>query len=696
MLQKNRLFVYCLFLFLAIGTLLARESLVVDAEKLPSESSPTWITQCLDCPYRFSALSKYASEFDSNDQLHIAYGGDKLVYTIYDGSSWSTEVVDASPQVGRLAQLALDGDDNPHIFYYDVGADGVKYAYKQGSQWLIETVSTGQIVEDWFAFTVDNAGNPHVVFHRYIDETVIYGIRTNGSWSFSEFTGYEFVTGLGIVTDDANRPHLIIGNDSATAQLEHVYFDGASWQTVTIDTGLTFAATVTISGDGVIHVVYHPFSQIMYATWDGSSWQTEVVNDDADYEGPLSLSTDSDNNPHISYYVETTNTLYYAQKTTGTWQVDMVNSPVINGDSSISLNSNDEVLISYLLASNYLAYSVEEAGAWVWDWADFGRTVGHYPSMVMDSDNDLHVSYSSSNGHLLYTYQEDSLWSMEEIEVGLGAFDVANSIVLDTDDEPHVAYIDDLDGVLRYAQKTPAGWEYTTVATRGNLTSPSLQLDDMGYPHISFGSTNGLEYGYFDGATWNFETVDMDTGTSFSVSYLYLQADGQPQIGYKDNGFNLATRTDSGWTIENIPSDTGDFAFAWNGDGTPHFVVATINTRELLYHYKDGATWQSETISPIRIDLFKQSVSLTFDSNDNPHIAYVDLSPKDVIYVTKSDGVWESTIVTTIEPPSNSQGYVAIELSPADQPYIAYGHTGLGDLMLSSLGYEIFLPIIQQ
>ena len=50
---------------------------------------------------------------DAAGYPHIAYGGDHLYYTRYDGIGWRYETVDGAEHVGAGASLALDSEGAP-------------------------------------------------------------------------------------------------------------------------------------------------------------------------------------------------------------------------------------------------------------------------------------------------------------------------------------------------------------------------------------------------------------------------------------------------------------------------------------------------------------------------------------------------------------------------------------------------------
>jgi hypothetical protein len=92
---------------------------------------------------------------DSHDQPHIVYydkTNSQLKYASYDGSSWTTSVLvtvgavseTGTPNVHRLASIAIDSSDRSHVCYYDPASQSLKYMKWTGSAWTTPvTVDAG-------------------------------------------------------------------------------------------------------------------------------------------------------------------------------------------------------------------------------------------------------------------------------------------------------------------------------------------------------------------------------------------------------------------------------------------------------------------------------------------------------------------------------------------------------------------------
>ena len=74
---------------------------------VPAVWARVWTQEALYTPKVFT-FHKRAVALDSAGHPHMVYGGDHLYHAYFDGSSWSSETVDASSAVGSNASLAIE------------------------------------------------------------------------------------------------------------------------------------------------------------------------------------------------------------------------------------------------------------------------------------------------------------------------------------------------------------------------------------------------------------------------------------------------------------------------------------------------------------------------------------------------------------------------------------------------------------
>jgi hypothetical protein len=72
----------------------------------PGSSEP------VDSAMLFSAMGDHSMRLDSQNNPHIAFGGDHLYYASYNGSTWELETVDDLKGVGFFTSLFIDRNDH--------------------------------------------------------------------------------------------------------------------------------------------------------------------------------------------------------------------------------------------------------------------------------------------------------------------------------------------------------------------------------------------------------------------------------------------------------------------------------------------------------------------------------------------------------------------------------------------------------
>jgi len=103
------------------------------------------------------------------------------------GSSWSTEVVDDSADVGQWPDLALDGS-TLYISYHDVTNQDLKLAQGTPGSFTTSTLDTGDLVGADSAMLVDG-GQPHIVYFDGHANDIKEAKPSSGSFTYSKLQG---------------------------------------------------------------------------------------------------------------------------------------------------------------------------------------------------------------------------------------------------------------------------------------------------------------------------------------------------------------------------------------------------------------------------------------------------------------------------------------------------------------------------
>mgnify|MGYP000212261663 CR=1 FL=1 len=161
---------------------------------------------------------------DDNNFIHISYYDsiqNILKYAKFNGTNWTTEIVDSSSYCGQYSSIAIDSNNNPHIAYYDADNLDLKYARWTGSSWNKETVDSTGNVGQFASIALDSNNYPHITYRRANSsgDQLKYAKRNGTYWEINIIDGtgddmglYGFGSSIGL--DENNKPYISYINDS--------------------------------------------------------------------------------------------------------------------------------------------------------------------------------------------------------------------------------------------------------------------------------------------------------------------------------------------------------------------------------------------------------------------------------------------------------------------------------------------------
>ncbi len=269
------------------------------------------------------------------------------------------------------------------------------------------------------------------------------------------------------------------------------------------------------------------------------------------------------------------------------------------------------------------------------------------------------------------------LWHIEVVDEGLGEYDAGPSLKLDTMGYPHISYIDGESFSLKYARFDGSNWQIETVEdVRLVCGTTSLALDTLNRPHISYTRSNNgeivhLGYAYYDGTGWYTETVD-STDYSGSYSCLALDSAGRPHISYyrytETGGTIQYARYDGlDWHIETIANIlfSRHSTLLIDTADRPHLSYSNGTAK---YAYHDGTTWQVFTLEPD-----SGGSSLALDDANLPHLIYIKDFHKGFRYAYYDGIVWHLETVADVPDPREVPSLV---LDANNRPHVSYYTVG--------------------
>jgi len=321
--------------------------------------------------------------------------------------------------------------------------------------------------------------------------------------------------------------------------------------------------------------------------------------------------------------------------------------------------SDDVQAYSFALDKNGLAHIFYYSGhefkyaKWTglsWSTQTIDSTDGFVPnapsSIALDENNYPHIAYCNETQFALkYARWTGISWSTATVERNEGSYTLATgfypSIGLDKNNNPHITYLDEQTGRLRYAKWTGKTWAISTVNSDQNINGP-MAFDDKGYPHISYCvyERKAIGYAKWTGVSWSTKTVEPDGDVTGIVS-LIIGKNGYPHIFYyeviKDPVIELANTGGGQWAFYKLKHAK------WN-----------------------GKAWKIEDV-PLNGHL-SPHCSATLDKNDYPHIAYVNRENNILTYAKWTGKTWETSVIG----PAIGRGAVSLALDGKGAAHIVY------------------------
>lgn len=284
---------------------------------------------------------------------------------------------------------------------------------------------------------------------------------------------------------------------------------------------------------GNVHVAYQVDDQnhyrLRYAFWDHSvkRWFTMTVDE---YVGTCSLALDSKQHPHISYTDFAGGRLKYAHWDGTKWQKQIVpvNSENVNYYQSIALTPDDRPNISFYEYRGPIDTDIKirlrtvmwNGQYWELRTVDNTEGSGKFNTIDADSEGHLHLAYanvSASTGSMRYAVWDRQSWKFEILEGekennGHGVGWSCN-IALDKHSNPHLTYMDEVKGLVKYAVRTDGRWQIQVIGRVSRVGYPdrnAIAIDDEGRPYVGYYDAGRgiLQVVHQKGQKWVTEVVD--------------------------------------------------------------------------------------------------------------------------------------------------------------------------------------------
>jgi hypothetical protein len=634
---------------------------------------------------------------DANGRPHMVYGDKRLFYAWHDGLSWQREII--STNWVFYPSIALDDLGRPHVAYAQ--PDGLWYAYRSDNEWHYVSLLEGAY---FTSIALDSAGYPHIAYSS--SNRLVYVHQNANGWYWYEVdTSPLFKVNLSLVLDAADHAHISYLNAGETVGYAH--WTGSQWQLETFDAwpnpNLSWSSSsIALDSQDQPTIAYQIGSGIKLASRTNNGWNMITFNNDV-FGSWVSLVIDGNDVPHLAYYDSQQDAQMYATRPADSWLITPVDTQFDAGHyAAIALDPQGQPHISYARylgdAPSDLRYAHLEGAGWNVITVDTS-TIYNQPSVAVDSEDWLHILYYERVAHRWhYLRQTATGWISETITSGMYPVDLGVSFLLDSNDEPHFAYVSN-SSILHYVHRANNQWLDQQIASGVDKSQPvSLALDANDQPHIAFVSSvaDAARYASFDTGNnvWVFETI-YPINTYFDNSRIFLKFDSldQPHVIFTDDylgNIHYAHRPADQW-LEEIVVAESDLAspLVLDSEGHPHFFYGEGWQKEVYHAYWTGSEWSSQLIDfPCH-----SFMALVIDSDDDLRFTAPGTVDEQefLCYGYQQDENW---IIHRVGSDSSWPGRSSLALTSEGTPVITY-RDWLDRLNLARLAADIaYSPLI--
>lgn len=615
----------------------------------PELDETSWMKGIIDSESRVS--NDVSAAIDANGYLHVSYydtDGQNLIYATNAGGLWITEIVDSGGNVGKQNSIAVDNNGKVHISYYDNTNQDLKYASGDFGSWVITTVdSVGAVGEYNSLVILDN--DIHISYLDDLNNTLKHAALSDGSWTF-EVAVEDVQLGSALTAHDGRLFAAFVSDD---AKMYCAVRDAASWDIEEVDVSSSYGKEMDIAvSDSTVFITYIDTNahSLKVATRSSNGlWSASVVDNITlmDSNSGPSASGDSLGRMHITYYDYLNQDLCYAMNDGSSWTISKLDD---SGGVCSALVSDDNsklhiFYIDLVATKSLLSYITNSGAKWVTSAVDQQGDVGEQSSLVVDAEGFVHIAYyDDTNGTLNYANNVNGWVSIivdnYSLSVGMNP-----SIALDSDGSVHISYYDATNQDLRYATNAGGAWSTDSRDAGGNVgLYSSLSIDENDAVHIVYlsSTSKNLKYTGNAGGDWVVNIVD-NSGNVESKIDSGIDSNGTVHAVYYRSGELIhASQNVTGWYKESVdPSDQLGEGVSMFIDENDVIYITYYNTFSSVLKYTNNANgeWNSSDITGSSGEGGVGN-SISVDSNGNERIAYVDTIQDVLKYAERRNGIW--------------------------------------------------------
>lgn len=322
--------------------------------------------------------------------------------------------------------------------------------------------------------------------------------------------------------------------------------------------------------------------------------------------------------------------------------------------TALAVDKEGNIHLAYYGGENSeLRYAFRAHSTGRWFHLGLEKQLGNFAvNIALDPAGDPHICYTP--GVLKHAFWDGKKWQIQEIDSGHGTVEYNCSMTFAADGTPHLTWYQTRGpggaGFLhiKYAVKKEGVWYAKTVDYDRECGKwNSLLIDPQGLPHVAYSAfpPGDLKYAVSDGKDWHISAVDLagggktrnSTGMGISmkldpenqiVMSFYEAPINADNIGPGEGMLKLARLVDGKWKIEPVTpvlksigwtEFSSDLVF--DKKGRPH--IRYEDGGAVKHAYWDGSKWRIQIVVQPGSDTSLYS-SMKIASDDTLYISYRD------------------------------------------------------------------------
>ena len=414
----------------------------------------TWLVSAVLLAMALSPMLNAPAEFEDSDSIHRS---SPLQVTLSSASGWTT----------GGEKITISGSGFSDLAFTNTTYDGINH------QWTKTTADYGTEAGHENAIAVDSNGHVHIVHASGDGYAFTHSVYDGSSWTPSHIKNCEgsYCWDTHMVIDDNDELHAAYSSNNN--KMVYMHYDGSSWSSTEVSTNAKVGSVgIALDSNNHPHISFAASGQncgngLRLASFDGATWATSTLDSGVNKGCYSAIVIDENDHGYIAYQDRSQSKLKLTTNKSGSWipyTPDFGSSPSSlypGWYSSMAMDSQGQFHIAhYDDKEEDLRYSTGVPnGAWTTTIVDSSGDTGRKPSIVIDEAGDPHIVYRSWNGwKFKYATLNPSSpnWQVSTIESSSSSLGTgeSNSIFIDDGGMMHVAYSDETNGVLRYATKS--------------------------------------------------------------------------------------------------------------------------------------------------------------------------------------------------------------------------------------------------